>query len=163
MASLHGQSLAGWTRKNFKDTRDGVAFEKYWPPSECQALISFEPDLPVISTEPSPQPPLPSRLQDLLNASEHAEAEPGLRFVGLKWFRDQHLPRQELSWAADPRERSAQLREATDQGIVMTVQVPNPKAPSIRPRRFISTGLVHVFGKKLTRQQAARDRSVQEK
>ena len=116
--------------KKFKGRRVDADFEKYWKPSECQALISFEPDAAGISPEPSPQPPLPSRLQDLLNALERAEAQPGLQFVGLKWFRDQFLPQQGLPWTADPRERSEQLREATDQGIVMTIQVPNPKAPS---------------------------------
>ena len=118
--------------KKFKSRRVDADFDKYWEPSECHVLISFAPDLPGSSLLPSPpaQPSLPSRLQDLLNALEHAEALPGLQFVGLKWFRDQHLPQQGFSWTADPRERSAQLREATGQGIVLTIQVPNPKAPS---------------------------------
>ena len=118
--------------KRFKGRRVDADFDKYWEPSECHVLISFAPDLPSSSLLPSPpaQPSLPSRLQDLLNALEHAEALPGLQFVGLKWFRDQYLPQQGFSWTADSRERSAQLREATGQGIVMTIQVPNPKVPS---------------------------------
>lgn len=119
-------------KKKFRDTRSDAVFKSDWhcQPSERQVLIRFERDVPTTSPEPSPQPPLPSRLQDLLNALERAEAQPGLQFVGLKWFRDQFLPQQGLPWTADPRERSALLREATDQGIVMTIQVPNPKAPS---------------------------------
>ena len=69
-------------------------------------------------------------IAELLTALERAESDPRRQFVALKWFRDEFLPSQGFPWASDPREAGRVLREATDQGLVLTAKVPNPKAPA---------------------------------
>ena len=57
----------------------------------------------------------------------------GMRpFVGMKWFRDQFLPTCGHGWARDPRTSGLLLRQATDQRLILTSQVPNPNQP-LRP------------------------------
>lgn len=66
-------------------------------------------------------------LDQLLDALQRAERE--RRFVGLKWFRDRFLPEQGFSWAQEPRACGAMLRSGTEQELVVTHQVANPKNP----------------------------------
>ena len=63
---------------------------------------------------------------------ELGKAEGMRPFVGLKWFRDQYLPTSGHAWTRDPRTSGAILRQATDQRLVLTSQVPNPNQP-MRP------------------------------
>lgn len=66
-------------------------------------------------------------LNELLDALQRAERE--RRFVGIKWFRDRFLPEQGFSWAQDPRTCGALLRSGTEQELVVTHQVTNPRNP----------------------------------
>ena len=118
--------------RKFRDIRDDASARTYWDPSSCQALISFEPEVTTDSVLGQPPSSPDARVQDLLEALERAEREPGLRFVALTWFRDKFLPRQGYSWAEDPSVRDRVLREATNPqlGLVLRAQVPNPKAPT---------------------------------
>jgi hypothetical protein len=119
----------------------------YWKPDSCQAVITYETEgertpeaqrlkPPAVLTEGNQkkvrqdngQPE--NRITELVTALEQAESDPRRQFVALKWFRDQFLPRQGLSWASDPREAGRVLREATNQGLVLTAKVPNPRAPA---------------------------------
>ena len=63
---------------------------------------------------------------------ELGKAEGMRPFVGLKWFRDQYLPTSGHAWTRDPRTSGSILRQATDQRLVLTSQVPNPNQP-MRP------------------------------
>ena len=63
---------------------------------------------------------------------ELGKAEGRRPFVGLKWFRDQYLPTSGHTWTHDPRTSGALLRQATDQRLILTSQVPNPNQP-MRP------------------------------
>ena len=118
------------TDRKFRNIRDDAAAGTYWDPSSCQALISFESEATTTSAlgqaPPSPDP----KVQNLLEALERAEREPGRRFVALTWFRDKFFPLQGYSWAVDPSARDRVLREAIHLGLVLTAQVPNPKAPT---------------------------------
>ena len=124
------------------------ASANYWKPDSCQAVITYKtegertPDVqplkpPAVFTEGNQkkvqqenggQPK--EHITELLTALERAESDPRRQFVALKWFRDQFLPRQGFSWASDPREAGRVLRETTDQGLVLTARVPNPRAPA---------------------------------
>ena len=66
-------------------------------------------------------------LSQLLDELKKVECT--LPFVGLKWFRDNVLPECGHGWARDPSTRHSLLRHATDQRLILTSQVPNPKQP----------------------------------
>ena len=120
----------------------------YWKPDSCQAVITYETEgertadvqrlkRPSVLDERNQkkirqdnggQPE--EQITELLTALERAESDPRRQFVALKWFRDQYLPQQGFPWAADPREAGRVLRETTDQGLVLTAKVPNPRAPA---------------------------------
>ena len=50
-------------------------------------------------------------------------------FVGLEWFREQVLPKCDYTWVRYSSDRVSVLRRATDENLVLTSQVPNPKEP----------------------------------
>ncbi len=82
----------------------------------------------------SPPPPMREEridyeeaLTQMLEALQRAERE--RRFVGIKWFRDRFLPEQNFSWSNDPRTCGAMLRIGTEDELVVTHQVTNPKNP----------------------------------
>ena len=66
-------------------------------------------------------------MTEMLDALQRAEQE--RRFVGIKWFRDRYLPEREFSWSNDPRICGAMLRMGTEDELVVTHQVTNPKNP----------------------------------
>lgn len=70
------------------------------------------------------------QLADLVKSLEKAEQRPGFEFVSLKWFRDLFLPAEAHEWAASSTARHEALRQAINDGIVLTSKVPNPKAPA---------------------------------
>ena len=53
-------------------------------------------------------------------------------FVGLEWFRDQFLPKCDYAWVRYSSDRASVLRRATDDNLVLTSQMANPKEP-MRP------------------------------
>ncbi len=126
------------THKKIRDDADA----SYFDPQTCEVVIRFvlapeierfsEFEPPHAHTQPSPQQfhePIDSEeaLNELLDALQRAERE--RRFVGIKWFRDRFLPEQGFSWARDPRTCGALLRSGTEQELVVTHQVTNPKNP----------------------------------
>lgn len=66
-------------------------------------------------------------LTQMLDALQRAEQE--RRFVGIKWFRDRYLPEQNFSWSQDSRTCGAMLRIGTEDELVVTHKVTNPKNP----------------------------------
>lgn len=70
------------------------------------------------------------RVEELIRALAQAEQAPGHSFVSLKWFRDQFLTQQSLSWVADPANRHNTLREAIDRGWILLDRLANPKNPA---------------------------------
>lgn len=136
------------THKKIRDDADA----SYFDPHTCEVVIRFivdpeferlpepEPPAPQFRPQPQPQPqfqPPPQQFQEpfdreealdqLLDALQRAERE--RRFVGIKWFRDRFLPEQGFSWAQEPRACGAMLRSGTEQELVVTHQVTNPKNP----------------------------------
>ena len=114
----------------------------YFDPDYCEVVIRF------VSTETSSEEG-DERAADGSSPHEHVDAldfgtatdqlldelgkAEGTRpFVGLKWFRDQYLPASGHAWARDPRTSGSILRQATDQRLILTSQVPNPNQP-MRP------------------------------
>ncbi len=134
------------THKKIRDDADA----SYFDPHTCEVVIRFivdpeferlsEPESPAPQFRPQPQPQpqfQPQQLQEpfdreealdqLLDALQRAERE--RRFVGIKWFRDRFLPEQGFGWAQEPRTCGAMLRNGTEQELVVTHQVTNPKNP----------------------------------
>lgn len=116
------------------------ASASYFDPDNCELVISFvtiegpeehEPLQRGTGSDFSEGPPdefdFETATDQLIEELKTAE---GTRpFVGLKWFRDQFLPRCGRSWARDPRTSGALLRHATEQRLILTSQVPNPNQP----------------------------------
>jgi hypothetical protein len=115
----------------------------YFDPHNCELVIRFVPLEPVSQEEGlGEQEELQEKSaaihQELTRGdfgrerplsqlvAELKKAEEDMPFVGLKWFRDQFLPRCGLDWALDPRKRGVLLRRATEERLVLTYQVPNP-------------------------------------
>lgn len=115
------------------------ASASYFNPDNCELVISFvpieDPENEPLQREPgaahSEGPPddfdfeaATDQLIDELKTAERTRP-----FVGLKWFRDQFLPKCDHNWAHDPRASGALLRYATEQRLILTSQVPNPNQP----------------------------------
>ena len=114
----------------------------YFDPDYCEVVVRFIPietsddeDDQRASSTSSPRErtdalDFVTATDQLLNELGKVE---GMRpFVGLKWFRDQFLPTCGHRWARDPRISGSLLRQATDQRLILTSQVPNPNQP-LRP------------------------------
>ena len=111
----------------------------YFDPDNCELVINFvpieEPEDGTLMRESSVaylegsshDVDLEESTGQLIN--ELTDAERTRPFVGLKWFRDQFLPRCGRGWAVDPRTSGAMLRHATEQRLILTSQVPNPNQP----------------------------------
>lgn len=69
-------------------------------------------------------------MADFLLALDHAERDPHLSFVSLKWFRDTYLAKRGYGWAHDADIPRRLIQEATERDLILTSKVPNPKAPS---------------------------------
>ena len=69
-------------------------------------------------------------MAEFLLALDHAERDPQLSFVSLKWFRDTYLAKRGYGWAYDPDIPRRLVQEATERDLILTSKVPNPKAPS---------------------------------
>lgn len=118
----------------------------------CEAVIRYEAEDEALANleEPLDQRPMVNiahsseghsrHLDDLLRALD--EAERTRDFVGLTWFRDQFLPSQGLDWAEDRRLCGQLIHVATDQALVLTGQVPNPR-DALRPVTSIRTNRSH--------------------
>ena len=118
------------------------ASASYFDPDTCEVAIRF---VPLDESESGP-----SRGEDTIsNAGEETHAFDSERaldqlidelrtaermqpFVGLEWFRDQFLPKCDYAWVRYSSDRASVLRRATDDNLVLTSQVPNPKEP-MRP------------------------------
>ena len=112
----------------------------YFDPNRCEVVIQFVPsddphdedrrrdaDVPDVDGGLRGAFDREAAMDQLLDAL--TEAERTREFVGLKWFRDRHLPERGHDWAVDPRTSGALLRRATEQRLILTSQVPNPHRP----------------------------------
>ena len=141
-------SIRYWNgRQHRKVRRDADA--SYFDPDSCEVVIEFVPsddpedgdgergaDMAFAAGDEAGDAAYGGRagafdsetaMGQLLDAL--AEIERARDFVGLKWFRDQHLPACGYEWARDPRAGGALLRRATEQRLILTSQVPNPNNP----------------------------------
>ena len=113
----------------------GDADASYFNPGSCELVISFSPT--VAHDRPDPRPAESEGSADTIDFEQAAlqlvtaltETERQRPFVALKWFRDKVLPQSGHGWADEARVRSAVLRHATDQRLVLTGQAPNPNRP----------------------------------
>ena len=106
----------------------------YFDPNECEVVIAFD------SLETSDDEGPEAAIDQLLETSDDEGPEAAIDqlvdelkkvegqrpFVGLKWFRDQVLPKCDHDWASDPVRRGSLLRHATNERIILTSQVHNP-------------------------------------
>jgi len=97
-----------------------------WSPRQCAAWIVFE--LPQTGSAPRAESS-GDPLTDFVIALDHAERDPHLSFVSLKWFRDVYLLKRGLSWADDPDLPRRLVQQATEAGVLLTHKVANPKQP----------------------------------
>ena len=117
------------------------ASASYFDPDTCEVAISFVP------LDESQR--VPSEEDGISNSGEEAHdfdsetaldqlidelrtAERMQPFVALEWFRDQILPKCDYAWVRYSSNRASVLRRATDENLVLTSQVINPKEP-MRP------------------------------
>ena len=117
------------------------ASASYFDPDTCEVAIRFVP-LDESQRVPSEEDGISNSgeethefdsetaLEQLID--ELRTAERMQPFVGLEWFRDQILPKCEYAWARYSGDRASVLRRATDENLVLTSQVINPKEP-MRP------------------------------
>ena len=123
-------------RGNRKKRRD-AEFATSWEPATDSIRIAFSPmeeELEIATAAAaSPEAANPTaaedRLADLVRALERAEGRPGYEFVSLKWFRDNALVHEGLSWALDESARHDVLREAIDRRWLLTSKIANPRPP----------------------------------
>lgn len=123
-------------RGNRKKRRD-AEFATSWEPATDSIRIAFSPmeeELEIATAAAaSPEAANPTaaedRLADLVRALERAEGRPGYEFVSLKWFRDNALVHEGLSWALDKSARHDVLREAIDRRWLLTSKIANPRPP----------------------------------
>lgn len=123
-------------RGNRKKRRD-AEFATSWKPDTDSIRIAFSPmeeELEIAtaaaaSPEPANLIAAEDRLADLVRALERAEGRPGYEFVSLKWFRDNALVHEGLSWALDESARHDVLREAIDRRWLLTSKIANPRPP----------------------------------
>ncbi len=118
------------------------ASASYFDPDTCEVSIRFVP-LDELQSGPSEEEDGNAKsgeethefdsetaLDQLID--ELRTAERMQPFVGLEWFREQFLPKCDYAWARYSSDRASVLRRATDENLVLTSQVPNPKEP-MRP------------------------------
>ena len=115
-------------------------------PQECEVVLRFDPYFEGEGKEFAPglsaQEDVRHRteIEELVGALDRAE---GLReFVGLKWFRDHFLPAEGCAWANDRGRCGRLIREATNEKLLLTSQVPNPGDP-LRPTTAIRINRSH--------------------
>ncbi len=124
--------------KKRRKKRKSAAAENWSPKFGDMIRIHFEPaGEEVIRPEARPEAQAATGQSelgagprnDLIRALDRAEAQPGFRFVSLKWFRDSFLPREAYAWAGTAAARQQVLGGAIESGLVLTSQVHNPKSP----------------------------------
>ena len=121
-ASVHVSLRQRETGRQLRRSSSRAEFQ----PRQCAAWIVFELAQSGQSSriEGSGDP-----LTDFVLALEHAERDPHLSFVSLKWFRDVYLQKHGFAWAEDPDLPRRLVQQATESGVLLTHKVPNPKQP----------------------------------
>ena len=69
-------------------------------------------------------------VRDLIESLDRAERRPGYDFVSIKWFRDKVMAAENITWRESYEARSEALREAIENGVILTRKVANPNAPT---------------------------------
>ena len=103
---------------------------RFVPLDESQRVPSEEEDGISNSGEATHEFDSETALEQLID--ELRTAERMQPFVGLEWFREQILPMCDYAWVRYSGDRASVLRRATDENLVLTSQVINPKEP-MRP------------------------------
>jgi len=102
-----------------------------WVPQSGGLWIVFEAPAELRASGPAAPPvAIEAALPDFVRALDHAEKDPQLQFVSLKWFRDTYLLKRGLAWASDMETSRRLVQVATESGMVTTDKVPNPRLPS---------------------------------
>ena len=126
--------------ENHRKKRSDAAHES-WRPEIGEIRIRFVVRPPIASPSVEPQRydpqgngalhdmPCPS-VKELVESLSRAESRPGYSFVSIKWFRDKVLPAEGYAWVDSYEARSEALREAIEDGVILTSKVPNPNAPT---------------------------------
>jgi hypothetical protein len=122
-----------WSRDQRWDPRNGELAIGYEPiadeaPREEQRPPGWYADELRGPQSPVTPPDAQVALQDVVRVVARAESDPTLKFLALKFLRDQLLPRQ-VPWAARPHEAQIQINYAIDQGVLVTGKVENPRTP----------------------------------
>lgn len=121
----------GFQRPKIKSNADASC----WDAHTCEALICYQPDVRSgRDSEPAARPVSASQvvnpladLVKILDRAEHDRRFP--QFVGITPFREKYLEQYGAAWARDPAARNSVLTQATQQHLVLTGTVPNPKNP----------------------------------
>ena len=112
-------------RENGRRLRRGAPVREWHLQSGAVWIVyEFGPVEEARQREPSVEP-----LDEFILALDHAEREPHLSFISLKWFRDTYLSKRGLDWADDPDIPRRLIQDATDAQILLTHKVQNPKQP----------------------------------
>lgn len=121
-ASVHVSLRA---RETGRQLRRNQPIEAFQPRSSAVWVVYEVPQQESMQTDPSTGEPM----VDFVLALDHAERDPHLSFIALKWFRDTYLQKRGFAWAFDPDMPRRLIQEATDAGIIVMHKVPNPKQP----------------------------------
>jgi len=109
------------------------ASAEYFRPHECEVVVRFDSysdhdaEEPTRGVSTKEEVSRRTEIDELIEALEQAECSRD--FVGLKWFRDHFLPAEGYGWASDRGRAGRLIREATDDKLLLTSQVPNPRDP----------------------------------
>lgn len=97
-----------------------------WVPRHSAVWVVYE--VPQ-NESPAHDPSTGEPMTDFILALDHAERDPHLSFIALKWFRDTYLQKRGYAWAMDPDMPRRLIQEATEAGVLVMHKVPNPKQP----------------------------------
>lgn len=125
------------------------ASRESWTPAKGQILITFPGPAVADTGQEAPAPATghdngPSQESNppeaghdprswrvgLIVSLDTAEHRPDFNFVSLKWFRDLFLPAEGHDWLESQAARQELIRDAIENGIILTSKVPNPKTPA---------------------------------
>jgi|688.fasta_scaffold04767_9 hypothetical protein len=121
-ASVHISLRA---RETGRQLRRNQPLESFQPRSSAVWVVYEVPQQESLQTDPGTGEPM----VDFVLALDHAERDPHLSFIALKWFRDTYLQKRGFAWAFDPDMPRRLIQEATDAGLIAMHKVPNPKQP----------------------------------
>jgi len=112
-------------RESGRQLRRNQPLDSFQPRNSAVWVVYEVPQQENMQADPGTGEPM----VDFVIALDHAERDPHLSFIALKWFRDTYLQKRGFAWAFDPDMPRRLIQEATDAGIIVMHKVPNPKQP----------------------------------